>query len=127
MPNFHTVLTQCGKMWTSLSLENFFREINSLVISLVKWLHSRFFCQNCVREISVNSTLWWGSPQRWVSFHQKYAVLATLAPSVVFQLLHCTPLFFPWKPKTHYLVQWKIKSFTKTLLIILKHTHKAAV
>ena len=44
-------VTQCRKTRNSLSLlENFFRQINYLVISLVKPLLSRNFCEKSVRE-----------------------------------------------------------------------------
>ena len=44
------VHTQCGKTWNSLSLKKKIRQINYLVISLVKPLLSRNFCQKSVRE-----------------------------------------------------------------------------
>ena len=49
---FTVVLTIAGAVWKYEKFaltENFFRQINYLVISLVKPLLSRNFCQKCVR------------------------------------------------------------------------------
>ena len=43
-----TLTGQCGKMKKLLSLKKKFRQINSVVSSLVETLFSRNFCQRCV-------------------------------------------------------------------------------
>ena len=42
------MIPQCGKKRNSLSAQKIFREINSLITSLVKTLLSRNFCQSSV-------------------------------------------------------------------------------
>ena len=50
--------TLCGITKKFSLTKEIFREINSLVTYLVNLLLSRNFCQKCVKEISVISTLW---------------------------------------------------------------------
>ena len=51
MTKFYTV---CGKMKKITDTEKKFRQINSLVTSLVETLFSRNFCQRCTCDMSVN-------------------------------------------------------------------------